>query len=285
MNSIDRPVPHASPGRSLDQMQQLLGRSLNRLSSGSRIVDPGENAAGVAGAAKLDAQGRRAQAAITNAQNAVSMVQTAESFLASFGKILLRLGELSALTGDATKSPADVALYQEEFTALQDQLRTAEIGGVAGVSAPAGSFNGTALFGAAAGATISIGQSADQVMALPATDLRSGAMLALISQDGSGQYTLTAADPAARGAIDGAIGQVAGHRARLGASQSRLELAAGTLRVELENLSAIVSRIRDVDVAEESTRLARYNIQTQAATAMQAQANAAPQAVLQLLKS
>lgn len=287
MNYITTSVP---PSRSLEQMQELLGRSLSRLSSGSRLVNPGEHAAGVAGAAKLDAQSRRAQAASANAQNAVSLVQTADSFLASFNTILSRLGELNALTGDGTKSPADVALYQEEFTALQEQLRsaiggsTAEIGGVTAVGAPAGSFNGTALFGAAPGLTIAIGQATDQAMTMPTTDLRSGAMLALINQDAGGLYTLAVTDPAASGAIAGATQQVAAHRAALGASQSRLELVAGALSVELENLSATLSAIRDVDVAGESTRLARYNILQQAATAMQAQANHAPQAVLKLLQ-
>ncbi|MBI2814302.1 MAG: flagellin [Opitutae bacterium] len=287
MNPITTSVP---PARSLDQMQELLNRSLSRLSSGSRLVDPGEHAAGVAGASRLDGQSRRAQAAATNAQNAVSLVQTADSFLASFTTILSRLGELSALAGDAIKPPADIALYQREFTALQEQLRatiggsTAEIGGVAGVGAPAGAFNGTALFGATPGLTIAIGAASDQDLTLPTTDLRGGAMLALISQDGSGNYTLAATDPAAPGAIAGATQQVAAQRAQLGASQSRLELVAGALRVELENLSAAISQIRDVDVAGESTRLARYNILLQAATAMQAQANQAPQAVLRLLR-
>lgn len=284
------PITIPTPARTLDQMQELLGRSLSRLSSGSSLVNPGENAAGLAGAAKLDAQSRRVQAAVTNAQNAVSLVQAADSFMAGFSTILSRLGELGALSGDVTKSPADVALYQKEFTALQDQLRatiggsTAEIGGRTGIATPAGSFNGTALFGPAPGLTVSIGQSVGQNMTLPTTDLRSGAMLGLIRQDGNGNYTLSASDPVAISSIASVTQQVAAQRAGLGAVQSRLQLAAGTLQVELENLSAAVSQIRDADVAEESTRLAKYNLLVQSATAMLAQANQDPRAVLKLLQ-
>lgn len=284
------PITIPTPARTLDQMQGLLGRSLSRLSSGSRIVNPGEDAAGLAGTARLEAQSRRVQAAVTNTQNAVSLVQTADSFMAGFSTILSRLGELSTLSGDVTKSPADGALFQKEFTALQDQLRTtiggspAEIGGPAGIAAPAGSFNGTALFGPAPGLTVSIGQSAGQDLTLPTADLRSGAMLGLIRQDASGNYTLTASDPAALSSIANATQQVAAQRAGFGAVQARLQLAAGTLQVELENLSAAVSQIRDVDVADESTRLAKYNLLAQSATAMLAQANQDPRAVLQLLQ-
>ena len=290
MSAINLPVQQPSPARSLDQMQELLGRSLSRLSSGSKILNPAENAAGLADASKYNAQSLRVQAAATNVQNAVSMVQTTDSFMGSFSTILSRLSELRSLSADITKSPTDIALYQKEFASLQDQLRstiggsTAEIGGSAGIATPAGSFNGTALFGSAPGLTISIGQSAGDNLTLPTTDLRSGAMLNLIIQDGSGQYLTTASDPAVLGYITGATQQVALGRARLGATQSRLQLISGALQVEGENLSATISQIRDVDVAQESTRLAKYNILTQSTTAMLAQANQAPKAVLKLLQ-
>lgn len=290
MSIITIPSSQTTAARTLDQMQELLGRSLSRLSSGSQIVSPGDNATGVADVAKLDAQSRRAQAATTNVQNAMSLLQAADSFMAGFSTILSRLGELSSLAAAPAGSPADGALYQKEFTALQDQLRatiggsTAEIGGPAGIAAPAGSFNGTALFSSAPGLTITTGQAAGQELTLPATDLRSGAMLGLISQDAGGQYKLTVSDPAAASQIGNATQQVAAQRARVGGAQARLDLASGSLRVELENISASVSQIRDVDVAAESTRLAKYNILVQSATTMLAQANQDPKAVLKLLR-
>lgn len=289
MRAINLPAQQPSPARSLDQMQVLLGRSLSRLSSGSRILNPGENAAGLADASKFDAQNRRVQAAATNVQNAMSLVQATDSFMASFSTILSRLSELHSLSADVTKSPADIALYQQEFTALQDQLRstiggsTAEIGGSTGIATPAGSFNGTALFGSASGLTTSIGQAVGDEMTLPTTDLRSGAMLNLISQDSSGQYLTTASDPAVLGDITAATQQVAQGRAQLGGAQSRLQLTAGALQVEGENLSSAISQIQDVDVAQESTRLAKYSILVQSTTAMLAQANQDPKAVLKLL--
>ncbi len=92
-------------------------------------------------------------------------------------------------------------------------------------------------------------------------------------------------DPDAVTKITDAIQDIASERANLGATQSRLELAATTLQVEYENLESAVSRIRDVDVAVESTQLAKYNILVQSGTAMLAQANQSPQSVLQLIQS
>jgi flagellin len=109
-------------------------------------------------------------------------------------------------------------------------------------------------------------------------------MGSIIRQDSTGAYSLTLTDSDATAAITAAIQDVANERATLGASQSRLELAATTLQIEYENLSSAISRIRDVDVAEESTQLARYNILVQSGTAMLAQANQTPQTVLKLLQ-
>jgi flagellin len=121
-------------------------------------------------------------------------------------------------------------------------------------------------------------------MTIGESDLRQGAMLDIIGQDASGAYTLGLTDASAIEDITDAIQQVATERASLGASQSRLELASTTLQVEFENLGSAISRIRDVDVAEESTQYAKYNILVQSGTAMLAQANQSPNSVLQLLQ-
>ena len=122
-------------------------------------------------------------------------------------------------------------------------------------------------------------------MTIRESNLRDGAMADLITQDSSGAYSLGIADIGLIGNITDAIQHVATERAKLGASQSRLELAATTLSVEYENLSSAISRIRDVDVAKESTQLAKYNILVQSGTSMLAQANQSPQSVLKLLQS
>ena len=292
MSVINTNIQAIAAARNLNASQEMLGRSLSRLSSGSKIVNPSDDAAGLAVSEKLDAQGRRVKAAITNVQNAVSYVQTADGFMSGMTKILSRMSELAILAKDVTKNSTDIDLYSQEFTALQDQLRatiggsSADIGGTADIDAPLGAFNGIALFGSASGAglTVTIGQAVGQEMTIGASDLRTGDMLAIIDQDGSGAYSLGLADSNAIAAITDAIQHVATTRASLGASQSRLELAATTLQVEFENLSSAISRIRDVDVAEESTQFAKYNILVQSGTAMLAQANQTPKTVLSLLQ-
>jgi flagellin len=206
-------------------------------------------------------------------------------------KILSRMSELAILAKDVTKNSTDVDLYQQEFSALQDQLRdtiggtVAEIGGTADVDTPLGAFNGIVLFGSGSGLSVTIGQAVGQEMTVGASNLRDGDMLDIIAQDNTGAYTLAATDADAIAKITSAIQDIASERATLGASQSRLELASTTLQVENENLSSAISRIRDIDVADESTQFAKFNILVQSGTAMLAQANLSPQSVLKLLQA
>jgi flagellin len=291
MSVINTNIQAMAAARSLNASQEMLGRSLSRLSSGSKIVNPSDDAAGLAVSEKLDAQNRRVQAATTNVQNAVSYIQTADGFMSGMTKILSRMSELAILAKDVTKNSTDVALYGQEFSALQDQLRatiggtTAEIGGTTDISAPLGAFNGITLFGSnGAGLSVTIGQAVGQDMVISDSNLRSGAMAALVNQDSSGTYSIGITDAGVIANITNTIQQVATERATLGASQSRLELASTTLSVEYENLSAAISRIRDVDVAQESTQYAKANILVQSGTAMLAQANQSPNSVLKLLQ-
>jgi flagellin len=292
MSVINTNIQAIAGARNLNHSQEMLGRSLARLSSGSKIVNPSDDAAGLAVSEKLDAQGRRVKAATTNVQNAISYVQTADGFMSGMTKILSRMSELAILAKDVTKNSGDVALYQQEFTALQEQLRatiggtTSEIGGTTDVNTPLGAFNGITLFGPnASGLNVTIGQAVGQDMTIAQSDLRTGPMLEIIKQDATGAYTLASNAPDSIQKITDAIQHVAQQRASLGAAQSRLELASTTLQVEYENLSSAISRIRDVDVADESTQYAKYNILVQSGTAMLAQANQTPQTVLKLLQS
>ena len=259
MSVINTNINAIAAARNLNASQEMLGRSLNRLSSGSKIVLPSDDAAGLAVSEKLGAQSQRITAAVTNVQNAESYT----------------------------------ALYQQEFTALQDQLRatiggtTTDIGGTVGVTTPLGAFNGIELFGstAAGGLTVTIGQAVGQQMTITDTNLRNSFMAKTIMQDTAGAYTLNINSSSAIGDITNAIQHVATERASLGAAESRLQLAATTLQVEFENLGSAISRIKDVDVATESTQYAKYNILVQSGTAMLAQANQTPKTVLQLLQN
>jgi flagellin len=299
MSVINTNVQAIAAARNLNKSQDLLGQSLARLSSGSRIVNPSDDAAGLAVSEKLDAQNLRVHAASTNVQNAISYIQTADGFMSGMTKILGRMSELGMLAKDVTKNSSDVALYEEEFKALQEQLRStiggthADIGGKADgsddVTAPIGTYNGIELFGAnAAGHQVTIGGAVGQTMTISENDLRSNTpanmMHAIIEKDNTGAFVLGVDSAGAIQSITDAIQYVASERANLGASQSRLNLAADTLQVENENLSAAVSRIRDVDVATETTQLARYNILVQSGTSMLAQANQSPQSMLKLLQ-
>ncbi len=295
MSAITAQTHALASAQHLNRTNETLGRSLSRLSSGSKIVKPSDDAAALAAAEKLGAQNRRVAAAGTNVQNAISYVQTSDGFMNSMGKSLSRLSELAILAQDATKNPADVDLYRREFDALRDQLRqtiggtTAQIGGTSGVTDPLGTFNGIVLFGddagSATGLELLVGQGADQTLTLPRANLRDGAMGDLIRQDGAGAYVLDLMSPGVIDALNAATGDLSDERAGLGAVQSRLELIFSTLQIERENLDAAVSRISDVDVATESTQLAKYNILMQSGTAMLSQANQTPQSVLQLLKN
>jgi flagellin len=291
MSVINTNIQAMIAARNLNASQDMLGRSLERLSSGSKIVNPSDDAAGLAVSEKLDAQSRRVVAAGTNVQNAISYVQTADGFMSGMSSLLSRMSELATLGKDVTKNSSDVALYQKEFNALQDQLRstiggtTAQIGGTQDITTPLGAFNGITLFGSGAGMSVTIGPAVGQDMTIPPTDLTAGPVLDIIKQDSNGNYLMASTDSDAIAKITAAIQDVASQRAGLGASQSRLELASSALQVENENLTSAISRIRDVDVAQESTQYAKYNILVQSGTAMLAQANQTPQSVLKLLQS
>lgn len=235
----------------------MLQKSLNRLSSGSKIVTPSDDAGGLAVSMKLSAAAKRSSAAATNIGNAVSYLQTQDGVLKVTGKILERMGELATLYTDPTKNSDDIANYSAEF----DQLTT-ELGNLA-----AETFNGNSLFG---GSDLDV----------------------QTNEDGSQSVTLTAIDLSTdTGSVDitdlstitDAIKAVATDRATNGAAQSVLGFAGEVLVVNKTNLEAATSRITDVDVAAESTQLARFNILVQSGTAMLAQANQSTQVAMKLL--
>lgn len=292
MSSVNVQSQTLSAARELGHINLLLGRSLSRLSSGNRLSGGADDPAAVGSVGKLDAQEKRAQAASVNVQNASSFVQTSVGFIASIANVLSRLSELSQYAKDGMKNTEDLALYQTEFKQLQDQLRqtiggtTAEIGGTTSINTPLGSFNKIPLYGPnATGMSIASGSKAGDTIVIPETNLRDGAMLEVFKQDASGNYTLSVTDPTAVTKITSAISDLADERSVLAGVGSRLEFAAGTLAVESQNITAAVSRIQDVDVASESTRLSKLNILLESGAAMLSQANQAPQAVLKLLEA
>ncbi|HWA28527.1 MAG TPA: flagellin [Lacunisphaera sp.] len=248
----------------------MLQKSMNRLSSGTKIVNPADDAGGLAVSMKLSAAAKRSGAAASNIGNSVSFLQSQDGVLKVAGKVLERMGELKTLYTDPTKNSDDKANYDSEFTALQDELD----------SLTTEKFNSVDLFGSA-GLSVSVSEDGtSSTVAISAKDLAdtAGGIAALTATTVSSLADIDLTD------ITDAIQDVATFRASNGAEQSRLGFALEVLTVNKANLEAANSRIIDVDVAEESTRLARWNVLVQGGTAMLAQANQSAQTALRLLQ-
>ena len=258
-----------------------LQRSLNRLSSGSRINSSYDDAGGLAVSMKLSASIRRTDASSANVNNAIAFLQTQDGVMKTADKVLSRMSELATLAQDVTKTTTDLSLYNTELDQLKGQLNL-----MVGEK-----FNGIDLFtsgstsGLDSSSTLTVVTSHDgaQTVGITQADLRfiSGSVG---SSDSTGMNigSFTGAQ-AAVATIQTAIQNLATLRANNGAEQSRLTFAADMLAVNKTNLEAANSRILDVDVADESTKLARYNILQQAGTAMLAQANQSTQSILRLI--
>ena len=250
----------------------MLQKSLNRLSSGSKIVNPSDDAGGLAVSMKLSATAKRQGAVNNNIGNAVSLLQTQDGALKVTGNILARISELRTLNDDVTKSTGDKANYNTEFLALQSQL----------TAITSEKFNGVALFGTGSGQTVNAtedGATSSQI-SIAARDL--------LSTSGGGVQAVTNASSLSAitsvTTINTALENVANMRASNGAEQSRLGFASELLTINKANLEAATSRITDVDVAEESTQLARWNTMVAAGSSMLTQANQSAQTALKLLQ-
>ena len=263
---INTNVSASLAATNLSNSNAMLQKSLARLSSGSKITSPADDAGGLAVSMKLTAAISRTDATSTNIANAVSFLQTQDGSLKTAGDVLNRISELKTLSTDVTKSATDVANYDTEFTALKAQL----------TSLATGTFNGVALFSAGA-TTLSVATSEDASQSLNITKSDLAANVSTITGAANlAALTTTVATQA--------ITDVATSRAQNGAETSRLGFASEVLSTNRTNLEAANSRIVDVDVAYESTRFARNNILVQAGTSMLAQANASSQAALKLLQ-
>ena len=376
---INTNVEAQRTANNLNVSQNNLAKSLSRLSSGSRIVNPSDDAAGLAVSSRLRAQIKRLDSALSNVVTAVSFTQTQDGFMKTIDKAFRRMGELSMLARDETKSADDRALYDQEFQQLMDYVNDTK----------GKEFNSVSLFdGADIAVTIdaegdvfemdgiemtgtkytnaldnlgpltnATGANTGDTITMTAHGFEdgdpayfdanwAGAGLAEFEADGTTRKkyvvevvdantfqvhpvgtkydedtdsfvdatgaastivpltadvlgaagaqiykyadrvhikTATAADDALS-KVKVAISQVAQDRAALGAVQSRLNFTNEQLSVTKENLSSAISRIADVDVAEEATQYARYQILVQSGTQMLTQANNLPNAALQLLR-
>jgi len=249
-----------------------LQKSLNRLSSGSKIVSPSDDAGGLAVSMKLNAASKRQGAVANNIGNAISYLQTQDGALQVSAKILDRMSELRTFYEDKTKNTSDLANYDTEFTALSKQLQ----------SITSEKFNGISLFSTTSLSIVATeDHSAASSITVNARDLsNTGTGISLLN---TGTASMQGTSGITLANITDAIKNIATMRANNGAEQSRLGFAQELLTVNKSNLESANSRITDVDVASESTQLARWNILVQSGTAMLAQANASSSSALRLL--
>ena len=301
----------ASANYHLSRNQSALQKSLTRLSSGSRIVQPLDDAGGLAVSMKLESAIVRLNGAQKNVQNATSFLEVQDGVLSSAGKILNRMIELKGLSDDVMKNSSDSASYNREFQDLQQQIYDMASLKFNGVSmfattttktgATEAVFNNTALdhtvsvyvsADGSTGATVSVSKSS----LLSALTINASTLAAVKFSDGAtagnGINSFAAVDSSAVinlsdisvGVFTQAIQNVATLRADNGASMSRLRFAGEEMAMQETNLIAAKGRITDVDIAAESTRLAKYNVLVQASASMLAQANSSADIALMLLR-
>jgi flagellin len=253
--------------RQLTATSNNVQKSMERLSSGSRINRAADDAAGLAISEKLRGQIRGLAQAQRNAQDAVSLVQTAEGSLSEVHSMLQRVRELAVQYKAGTLSDSDKAAITAEATQLMSEIERIGKGA---------EFNGIKLLDGTAGTsgtiTFQVGANDDDSSISVTTESLANKVTAL-TVDGS-----TISD------IDAAIEAVSTMRGTFGAVQNRLEHTLGNLATYQENLMASESRIRDVDMAAEMVQFSKNQILQQAGTSMLAQANQAPQGVLSLLR-
>ena len=271
---INTNIAATAATRNLAASTDRLSQSLARLSSGSKITSPEDDAAGLAQVIRFEAQMNRNSAVRANLGNATSFSQTQDGFLQKVQVALDRMSELSVLSQDVTKTNTDRSNYSVEFTQLQNYI--SDIG--------TKSFNGVTLF-TTNGEAVTIDSDAAKftMNAVDMTSTTAATGLARIYNSSTSAITTTTSAANALSNIQTSIQNLADMRAKVGANIQRLNLTDQAVNILNENLSAANSRIKDVDVANESTAYARANILVQSGTAMLTQANILPQSALRLI--
>jgi flagellin len=255
--------------RNLSNVSARLGGNFGRLSSGLRIAVAADDAAGLGISERMRAQIRSLQQAGRNAGDGVSLAQTAEGALGEVNGNLVRMRELAVQASNGTLNTGDRAVLDAEFQALVTEIQRV---------ADQTTFNGVHLLdGSTTTLSIQVGAESGETIDVTFEDMSSGTLG--ISTD----ITTSTNAQAALDLIDTAIDTVTSLRGDLGAAQNRISSTIRSIANVTENLSAAESRIRDVDVAQETADLTRNSILQQAAVSVLAQANVQPQLALSLL--
>lgn len=254
-----------------------ISTTMARLSSGYRINRSSDDAAGLAISESLKAQIRGFKQANRNANDGISLVQIAEGGLSEVSNMLVRLRELSIQASSDTIGDRERALVDVEYQQLKEEIERV---------AQTTNFNGTPLLNGMGGVLdFQVGVQNDPMNDRISFDAGQGkaTLDSLMIQD----ISVLSKDQAQQSLafLDEAMNFVGSARANLGALQNRLQTTSQTLATAEENFSAANSRIRDTDIAAESTSLAKSNILMNAATSVLSQANTQQQLALKLLQS
>jgi len=313
--NINTNAAASSASYHLSKNNAALQKSLTRLSSGSRITQPADDAGGLAVSMKLSGTINRLSGVEKNIDNSISFLQVQDGVLESAGKILDRMAELKALSQDVLKNDSDIANYNAEFKNLQVQLHQMSLTTFNGVSLFATTYQNAA--GADTKVSFNTSSSANTVNIFTSASGESGsivsinktALLAALTIDATSgnvanshafQDAATAGDEirsfgsqtvgdafelgdVSVAVFTQALQNIATLRAENGGSVSRLQFSKESASQQKTNLEAANGRIMDVDIASESTRLAKYNILVQASASMLSQANATSNVAMMLL--
>ena len=277
--SILTNVASLNAQRNLNTTQTALSASIGRLSSGMRINNAADDAAGLGISENLKADLRSLSQASRNANDGVSMSQVAEGSMNEMQGIVTRMRELSVQSANQTLGSTERGYIQTEF----GQLRN-EINRISAVT----EFNGQKLVdgSASAGLSFQIGMqnTANDRISMSITKLTTSTLGSTSLHIASASLSTATNARNALGAFDKAIEQLSTARAKVGAVQNRMQVTISNLAVAHENLSAANSRIRDVDVASETSQLTKAQILSQAGLAVLSQANQLPNSALSLLR-
>ena len=264
--------------RHMRNTRKMLDQSLERLASGYRINKASDDAAGLAISEKLRAKIRGLQQAQRNANDGISLIQTAEGGMNEVHNMLIRMRELGVQAASDTIGPKERVYLDIEYQALKDEIDRI---------AYATDFNGTQLLDGTGGILeIQINTGGDNILGVDRLEYNSfkadvktnrlGVSELSIDTKQGAQHSLTA--------IESAIDYVSAIRSDLGALQNRLGSTINNIGTTVENLSAANSRIKDVDIAEESSELTRNQILLQSGTSVLQQANVTARMALTLLE-
>ena len=308
----------ASSNYYLGKNQELLQTSIKRLASGKKIIRPSDDPGSLSVAMKLNASISRLTGAKNNVQNGTSFLEVQDGVLEGVGRIVTRMAELKGLgSQDPMKSSQDIESYNLEFRDLQRQLYDMSQMTFNGVSLFANYANNgsteSVFKSASTNHTVSI-HTSTQGSAGSKISLHKAALLAALTMTNDTAKTAVAfssskhtgtgkaggsdiisfaasvsnktwnLDAVSMGVFQQALENIAYLRAHVGGQMSRLSFAADTLSVQQTNIRAALGRIEDVDIAEESSNLSKYNILTQAAASMLVQANSTNDVAMMLLR-